>query len=328
MTFSRQMAEWACFPDAIRQNRPITNPAELFRCRSVTELLLACDADRREIGDNGSDYGYFSAFCEALPCLAGNATAESVLHLLRFAFPESPEVSFENRTVFWTYATGKLMEHPCRGGDVLPPGTRYCLCRAEETPATLPKTLLPVLSAESLLPEGRMLPEKWEKETERVLSAFSAAGCEKILFPLSAEYRFVRPDPYHVALTLQKERRTPEEQSLLITQLFRRMCIACKAHNWLLIPDFRCGSQEAVGLLSCFLRTGELPSLCWSTGDVSTRSQLLQFSLHTPEVSLRPVLLRSDAPEETAFSAMQAQVAAQYPAGRTCVSTGYGFPFF
>lgn len=329
MTFSRQMAEWAYFPDAIRQNRPITNPAELFRCRSVTELLLACDADRREIGDSGSDYGYFSAFCESLPLLRGNATAGSVLCLLQHAFPEAPELSFENRNAFWKYACKQLQSNPGKGGAFLPQGTFWCLYGAEELPIRNPApNLLPVLHAGTLLPETGMSLSAWEAETERILAAFASAGCRKILFPLSPEYRFVRPDPHHAALAIEKNRRTPEERALLRTQLFRQLCLACGARNWLLIPDFRCSAPEAVGLLSCFLRTGELPELCWSAADASTRNLLLQFSLHTTGTILRPVLLHSDAPEKNAFSEMQNRTAAKYPAGRICIASGYGLPDF
>lgn len=294
-------------------DRPISNPSELLRSDDLQGLLRLCGMRECEINALASDYEYFSALCRSYPMLAGHPVKNALKAFFQAYFPSAEEPNGENAHTIWKMTINDLEEHPRKLSDFLPQNSRALI--PWDRLFEISDKLEPMPDLNSLLTLSYTDFSSWRSTLNGVFEAFQQRGCCQILMTLPSEFRFFKPDPYHVSLALAASTRTDEQNSLILSQLFREAC----EQKLPILFYADCDPMSATALLNYAEHTVGLPALIWASRRSDTRDAMLAWQSleHTCEISmaLRLSLLPSD--EECASAIRLA--AARYPVDRLCL---------
>ena len=228
----------------------------------LQRLLRAAGAEEACVTGDASDFDKFYALAKAMPLCHGNALAEELQRVLEEATGIRAPLCPHTAALHWrafvkvTWPAGELEAIP----QDLP--TPCPLCAPSE-PWRIPA------SAVTHLPNPREIPAPDPAAWTEAMEAVLAAAGPYPAVSLPAEYAFVRPNPYHATLALQKEGElSPRERDLLLTQALRVWGMAAlRADTPLLL---RGGRAEAVTALLTSLRGARaLPSLVWIPNEPS-----------------------------------------------------------
>ena len=242
------------------------NPAHLVgleRSQALARLLRACGAGESCITGKASDYERFAALAAALPLCKGHPEATRVQELLTreigLTAPLCPHTAHAYWQTwvdrYWLEREGALPTLPDRC-----PLCVSCAPTAWKNPSLLPDPM--TASASNL--------DDW---SEALRLAWTEAG-EHPRVVLPEDYDFVRPNPYHANLAIEKlyagEALTVRERDLLWTQALRVWGLLSlrDSEQGRKIPILLGGSPSAVTSLLAYLSaSGMLSSLVWIPRD-------------------------------------------------------------
>lgn len=236
------------------------NPADLLHLGSdpdLCRLLRACGAEESYITGGASDCDKFLALAAALPLCEGHPLRDEVNAALSQATGLTAPLCPHTAHAHWN-AWAEIYRYGERiTASPLPAVCPFC-----------PPSSPTVLTADALcpLPDPAAVKAPDLDAWSDALTALLPADSRLPLFPLSNEYGFVRPDPYHAGLAVRKAFEggslSARERDLLRTQALRVWGQTWAKRSECLLLDG--GSPEAVSALLRYLELSHaLPQIVW-----------------------------------------------------------------
>ena len=314
--------DYGTLSGAFFSDRYLTNPIELLCSRELTELLYLCGCREAEISEKSSDYQKFRALCRSFPLLDGHPFKEQITSFLNLHFQGLPELSPEACDILWRAISDELASNPRKGSDFLPKGALFWLSDSLILPSKLPQNVSPILDGNLFLPVSAQSYTLWQKEISSVLSTFYLAGCQRVIVRLDPSFRFVQPSVYHVENALRTEKRTDEQNFLLITQILRELSALCQKQSLALHLLLECSGHEAVAALRYVQHSVGLPALYWSAATREASEEMLSFSAFPHKNDVLWTLHSGYMKSPTELTAALQFAASRYPVGRLSLVTG------
>ena len=236
------------------------NPTHLIglsRDASLIRLLRACGTQEAVL-KGASDYDGFFALAEAMPLCIGHPLRETVNRTLQEAVGEAVSLCPHTAREIWKMWTDIHWYGREAVSASVPLVCPWC---AEARPVELKAEALTRLPDPAAVRVGNM--EEWS----RALEASLTAG-EYPLFSLSDTFEFVRPNPYHANLAVNKaavgDTLSDGERHLLIVQAMRVWGQFITRTQWKGVFLLRGGHPNAVVALLDYLdQARTLPRLIW-----------------------------------------------------------------
>ena len=304
--------DYGVIPTAFLQLQSITNATELLWSKDWERLLRLCGEEERMIDTRASDYERFAALCRAYPKLTGHPMKQYLQAFLKAHFPALPEPSPDTCEHLWREIANALAERDCTPRDFLCRTPMFCLV-SEPTSCALPSHLRPLPDAEMLLHTSARTYRDWSTYIENLLEAFLQKGARAVRILLDSSYTFVLPDVYHVEKALSRVGGVGE-RNLLLSQLFRELCAACRKYTVELFIEADCAPAEAVALVRYAQKSVGLPILSWcAQGD--TAAALIAFQSDAARETITRSLRTRDALTEEALRQTITEEAQRYPLG-------------
>jgi hypothetical protein len=198
---------------------PYRNPVHLVgidRTPALVRLLRACGTEETCITGRASDYEKFAALAVVMPLCEGHPETERVQDLLTQATGLTAPLCPHTVGAYWEAWVTRHWYGESDAPSDLPAVCPHC---TPPSPLTLHKSECIQPSDPSAIQASDLL--SWS----RVWENYCTADDRPLLLPLPEDYVFVRPDPYHAGLAVQKaaggEALTVKERDLLVTQALR-----------------------------------------------------------------------------------------------------------
>ena len=246
-------------------NRPPRNPAHLLglgTAPALCRLLRACGTDEACITGGASDYDKFLALAAAMPLCEGHLLRDEVNAGLTAATGITAPLCPHTARLHWDAWVESYLYGSAGAKAVLPAVCPDCAPAVPTVLRALDLLHLPhpaTVKAPDLTAWTEILESHLPLETDGIA-----------LLTLPADYRFLRPNPYHAGLAVGKvyrgEELTPAEGDLLLTQALRVWGLASVGRGVTLL--LRDGSPDAVTALLAYLQASKaLPSAVWIPTD-------------------------------------------------------------
>ncbi|MBO7274731.1 MAG: glucuronate isomerase [Clostridia bacterium] len=313
MHFDHFFADFGVLPSAYFAKKAITNPIELFWSDDLVSLMRLCGMREEMIGDRASDFDKFQAICHTLELLDGHPTRARIVSILEKHFNLNELPTQETATEVWRTLCDRLLEDPIDPKTLV--GGEW-LCDAMDVPNNLPQGIAPVLNANLLLAADAKSTAAWSAQIAATVANFTQKGSQKVLLSLEKNFDFVLPSIYQVDRALSLARKDKQTENLLLSQLVRELCTACKQNNLLLVLVCHQNADGVVQLLKYCEDTVGLPRLCWSMHRATDAQALLEFTAQPHQNEIFAALLYQNILTQAELSAAIESWQVRYPIGR------------
>ena len=295
-----------------------TNAGELLRFPECYRLLRLCGIPTRECSDEASDYELFRSFARALPILTGHPLKEDLCAFWKDLFKGIPLPSPDSCDEIWQKTAAYLLANPITAETLLKNAPCACLVGVEALEQT-PAGIRPIVDAKDLLKTRVRSLADWQGETASAVEKMRSKGGDVVRICLPDDYRFEIPDLYHAEQALLQDRRTQQQEWVLLSQLVRGICsLGCSSVRLLL--EIECDARQAADLLEYVERTVGLPTLFWASSPQNADAMLtLQAREHAREMAWCWRL--RELPSKGELLGELEAVSARYPLGRLQILT-------
>lgn len=302
---------------------PYSNVAQILIDQEVLEVLRLCGVESTAPSAQCSDYERFFVFAECLPLLAGHPLKERTIFLLQSLFGISEELTIQNRDTIWKECADQLLRR-----DVTAQTVKECLSTRGTVMLTAKLPILenapyrhePSLRHSDFQFDGQMTWADWNTWAKHKLDTLEHAGENEILISVPKEYRFQKPDLYHIDLLLKKGEEAPQN-ALWLTQQARFLCEECKRLGWTLVLRFECNGNEAVRLFHYLQQSVGLPTLIWSSDDDRTNAAVIEYQRKYGSKNIYFALHENELVKIEDRATLYERVSKQYPFGRLMILT-------
>ena len=291
---------------------PASNITELWwdeEMQALLNLHLASHPQEKIT----SDYEKFRFLCERMPYLKGHPVSRHCRDFLHRYFACDLPMETDTCEAIWAHCADVLQTEPRSVSDLF---SKHKPMRLLWSGDGLPEAcggIIPIPTDHVLLPRGAVTWQKWLDECTKTLDRFAACGADRVYMELQDDYVFCAPDPYHVGVAAEKERRSHEDNCILVSQLFRHLSVYCQRNQWAIYLSVGACGGEAVKLLSYAEGTVGLSRVLWSTENHTTRDTLTAFAKRPHSVPVLPVIRLCDHPSDVELTAAIEAYAARYP---------------
>ena len=252
---------------------PYRNPAHLVGLThrpALDRLLRACGVEESCITGGASDYEHFLTMATVMPLWEGHPEAERVQTLLTQATGLNAPLCPHTAGVYWAAWVTRHWYGETATPTALPSVCPHCVPRS---PLTVER------SSCIQLPNPTAIQAPDLQGWSRTLEALIPADGPPVILSLPEDYTFVRPDPYHAQLAVQRaasgEALTADERRLLAAQALRVLGLALQKRLRGQAPGYEIppvilegGAPEAVVPLLGYLHaTKALPPMAWIPHD-------------------------------------------------------------
>lgn len=311
--------DYATLPACCTSLEYVTNPTELIRGEALYRMLRLCGIECDRGIENLSDWELFRDFCECYPMLRGFPAAESVETLLHSVFSLSMPLSREAASELWRACVADLERNKRTFSSFLPLEIAV-LGAISDVDRMKERCFLPIPDGQSLLPKTKETFDAWRASVRSSFERLSRLGVKTVRLRLPKNFLFTEPNPYTVDRALKKEKRQRVETQLLLSQLFRELCVNARAFGMGILLECDC-ELDALPLLSYTERAVKLPEIALSLKDPILSEEMQEFlEAAAPRLSL--ALSVSAFPTELELERAICSVAARYPVGRLSFVTG------
>lgn len=298
-----------------------SNLTELIWDERIDALLRLCGESERYFGEQASDFErLFALFC-ALEQLKGHPLPLRLAAFLKTEFSISCPLKRENLEIIWKKSAEALWADPDL--QKLPKPDLFAVQEGDDAVFLKDLFLGGAMLARTRLVGGNRFEKTratesavWKEEIKKRCLAAANTGFLGELLVLPESYRFHSPHPYRIDAILQKKKRTPQDQTLLLSQLARYLAEECISYNQAFLVRIEGDPAEAIKLFSYLEKTVGLPFLLWNLPPEGEMDLLLEFSAQHHKRPVICALNKKDFPEPQARRAYLRKLATRYPFGR------------
>lgn len=313
MHFDHFFADFGVLPSAYFAKKAITNPIELFWSDDLVSLMRLCGMREEMIGDRASDFEKFQALVASLSLLEGHPTRAWIVSVLKKYFDLKELPTQETATEVWRTLCNRLLEDPIDPQTLV---SGEWLCDAMDVPNNLPQGIAPVLNANLLLATETKSTAAWSAQIAATVANFAQKGSQKVLLSLEKNFDFVLPSIYQADRALSLAKKDKQAENLLLSQLVRELCTACKQNNLLLVLLCHQNADAVVELLEYCEDAVGLPRLCWSMHRATDAQALLEFAAQPHQNEIFAALFYENILTQAELSAAIEGWQVRYPGGR------------
>ena len=313
MHFDHFFADFGVLPSAYFAKKAITNPIELFWSDDLAALLRLCGTREEMIGECASDFDKFQAMCHALQLLDGHPTRAWIVSVLEKYFNLNELPTQETAATVWKTLCQRLLENPIEpktliGGD--------WLCDTLDVPNNLPENIALVLDANLLLSTEAKTTAAWSAQIASAVANFAQKGSRKVLLTIEKNFDFSIPSIYQVDRALSLSKKDKQAENLLLSQLVRELCTACKQNDLMMVLICHQNADAITNLLQYCKDAVGLPRLCWAMKDARDADALLKFTAQPQQNEIFAALLYQNILTQAELSATVEGWQVRYPIGR------------
>lgn len=282
---------------------PITNIAELLRCKSTTAVLRMCGAKDEEIAENASDYDYFCALCRAIPLLAGHPLGNRFFHMIT-----SMNLSVSGDAIdpdfLWLQSILYLSD---QNKEIREWDQQFQYACNKVQYSCSKQSIKAFADTSNWVQTEAENWDGWEMELKKL---WNQASDRSDIFLFALPIQSDQLSVYHVNAALS----TCKSSSVLSAQLLRFLCDLCRINRkTLLIQVTPHNATELLQKLQQFKKSIGLPDLIFSVETDKDLCALLPFVSQPHDAS---VVMGMTYDKNENLSIPLSKLAVQYPIGK------------
>lgn len=275
-----------------------------------------------------ADFSYFSALADCMPHLIGHPVRCRTSFFLKELFGIADELNPQSKNSIWSVCSEQLLQKNISRQWIEEFQNRqFSFCTLESLPCvdSLPHLREPIAFSEIMGTApmfGITTWESWCAVASERLNPFWKGEAFALSMDLPEQFRFQKPDLYHVSKILA-ERSDLAEKDLWLAQELRFLCTELHKKEGLLHLRIHGNGSEVAKLISYLQISVPMPKMIWSCLKCSDFETMLEVQKKQTDVSICFAMREREltvTDEERLLSA----IAKRYPIGKLVVLTEGG----